>query len=141
MNINLQHRVRELRRINVPEFSAAAALLMRTVLESAIKEHYGIASGQAVRRQLSDVMQDITRDYASIGTLAHGISTVNRTGRGADQVPGSGEWFNLVAHTVDMPVDGRQVHQAWRVVFPLVRFLLERPAGSQPRGSQPLGAM
>ncbi len=134
--VTLKYRVRELRRINVIDLSAAAALLLRTVIEAAIKEHYAVPVGVAMRRQLSDVMADVTRDYGSTGSLSHAISTINRTGRGAEQVPGSGEWFNRIAHTVDMPVDGPAVHKAWRAVYPLVRYLLERPGGgAQPSAS------
>ncbi|ADB29505.1 hypothetical protein Kfla_0381 [Kribbella flavida DSM 17836] len=123
----LKHRVRELRRIEVAQFPAAAAMLMRSVLESAIKEHYGVKGGPAATGMLSDVMVRITSDYNQDKQFANAISTINRKGRGASTVPGSGEWFNMVSHSVNIDVNGRQVHEAWRVVFPLVRFLLKRP--------------
>ncbi|BCN51260.1 hypothetical protein RE9416_45610 [Prescottella equi] len=126
--VPLKHRVRELRRIRVYDFPAAAAMLMRSVLEAAIKEHYGIKYGPEVSGTLGKVMEKVTSDYASNGTLSHAISTINHTKKGASTKPGTGEWFNLVAHSVNIDADGTQVHQAWRVVLPLVRFLLQPSA-------------
>lgn len=123
----LKHRVRELRRIDVIDFPAAAAMLTRSVIEAAIKEHYGIKAGQEVTGMLSTVMTRVTSDYGKDGQLAHAISTINRTSKGASTTAGTGEWFNLVTHSVNIDVNPKQVHEAWRVVFPLVRFLLQRP--------------
>lgn len=123
----LKHRVRELRRIDVIDFPAAAAMLIRSVIEAAIKEHYGIKTGQEATGMLSAVMSRVTSDYGKDGHLAHAISTINRTGRGASTTAGTGEWFNLVTHSVNIDVNPAQVHEAWRVVFPLVRFLFQRP--------------
>jgi len=121
----LKHRIRELRRIDLVDFPAAAAMLTRSVLEAAIKEHYGIKSGPAATGTLGTVMTRVTNDYGQDGQLAHAISTINRTKKGASTTPGTGEWFNLVAHSVNIDVTAQQVHQAWRVVFPLLRFLLQ----------------
>ncbi|WP_133150824.1 hypothetical protein [Frankia canadensis] len=120
----LKHRLRELRRVDVVEFPAAATMLMRSVLEASIKEHYGLKHGPAATGTLGDVMKTITADYEKVGHLSHAIATVNSTKKGASTTPGTGMWFNLVAHSVHIDVDSRQVHQAWRLVFPLVRFLL-----------------
>lgn len=128
----LKHRVRELRRVDVIDFPAAAAMLMRSVLEAAIKEHYGARSGKDATGMLSAVMTRVTNDYGKDRQLAHAISTINRTGRGASTTPGTGEWFNLVTHSVNIDVNAQQVHTAWRVAFPLVRFLLQRPSPPAP---------
>lgn len=128
----LKHRVRELRRVDVTEFPAAAAMLMRSVLEAATKEHYGVKSGKEATGMLSTVMTRVTTDYGKDGHLAHAISTINRIGKGASTTPGTGEWFNLVTHSVSIDVNAKQVHGAWRVVFPLVRFLLKPPQSSAP---------
>lgn len=130
--LTLKHRIRELRRIDVVEFPAAATMLIRSVLEAVIKEHYGIKQGSQATGALSDVMARVTGDYGKNGQLAHAISTVNRTNRGASTVPGTGEWFNLVIHSVNIGVDAKQVHEAWRVVFPLVRFLLQSQYSPTP---------
>ncbi|MEZ4553310.1 MAG: hypothetical protein R3B59_05315 [Dehalococcoidia bacterium] len=123
----LKHRVRELRRIDVFEFPAAAVMLMRSVIEAAIKEHYDTKTGPAATGMLSEVMVRVTADYGHNGPLANAISTINRTSRRASATPGTGEWFNLVTHSVNVDVQGAQVHDAWRVVQPLVRFLLRVP--------------
>lgn len=130
----LKHRVRELRRVDVVEFPAGAAMLMRSVIESAIKEHYGAKDGPEATGMLSTVMTRVTSDYGKDGQLAHAISTINRIGKGASTSAGTGEWFNLVSHSVNIDVNGKQVHEAWRVVHPLVRFLLQR---AQPTTQAP----
>lgn len=126
----LKHRVRELRRIDVVDFPAAAVMLIRSVLEAAIKEHYGVKSGKEATGMLSSVMTRVTADYGKNGQLAHAISTINRTGKGTSTTPGTGEWFNLVTHSVNVDVNAKQVHEAWRIAFPLVRFLLNSPPSS-----------
>ncbi|WP_409047883.1 hypothetical protein AB2L57_01075 [Microbacterium sp. HA-8] len=122
--IPFQHRLRELRRINVIEFPAAAAMLMRSVVEASIKEHYGLGNGIEATGTLGDVMGRVTADYGSNGQLANAISSVNRTRKNASDIPGTGQWFNLVAHSVNVDAQGKHIHQAWRVVYPLVRFML-----------------
>lgn len=132
----LQHRWRELRLINVRDFPAAATMLMRSLVEASIKEHFGLGNGIEVTGTLGDVMVRVTSEYRANGQLAHAISTLNRNRRDASTVPGSGQWFNLVSHSVNVDVTGPQVHQAWRVVFPLVRFMLTQgwsPATAQPQ--------
>lgn len=130
----LRHRWRELRKINVMDFPAATTMVIRSVLEASIKEHFGLGNGIEVTGMLSQVMVRVTAEYQSNGQLAHAIATLNRVKNDASTVPGSGRWFNLVAHSVNTDVTGQQVHQAWRLVFPLVRFLLtERPPISSTR--------
>lgn len=134
LSTTLRHRWRELRKINVMEFPAAATMLMRSVVEASVKEHFGLGNGIEVTGMLSQVMVRVTAEYRTNGQLAHAIATLNRGKNDASTVPGSGRWFNLVAHSVNTDVTGQQVHQAWRVVFPLVRFLLtEQPPASATR--------
>ncbi|KTR94331.1 hypothetical protein NS220_09290 [Microbacterium testaceum] len=129
--VTLQHRWRELRQINVKDFPAAATMLIRSLIEASIKEHFGLGNGIEVTGMLSQVMVRVTSEYKSNGQLSHAIATLNRVKNDASTVPGSGRWFNLVSHSVNTDVTGEQVHQAWRVVFPLVRFMLiERPSPS-----------
>ncbi len=128
----LKNRLRELRRIDVTEFPAGAAMLMRSVLEAAIKEHYGMKTGRDATGMLSAVMARVTADYGGERQLSHAISTVNRVGKTASTVPGTGEWFNLVTHSVNIDVGARQVQEAWRVTYPLVRFMLKPVAPTSP---------
>ncbi|MCS3843521.1 hypothetical protein [Microbacterium sp. AK031] len=134
----LQHRMRELRRINVVEFPAAAAMLVRSVVEASIKEHYGSSNGLLATGTLGDVMQIVTADQKGNGQLAHAISQLNRTKKEASHAPGTGQWFNLVTHSVNLDISGQDVHTAWRVVYPLVRFMLTERSTSH--SSPPLGA-
>lgn len=133
---NLRYRWRELRRINVVDFPASATMLMRSVVEASVKEHFGMGNGIDVTGMLSQVMVRVTSEYGSNGQLAHSIATINRGKKDASTVPGTGQWFNVVAHSVNTDVTGQQVHQAWKVVFPLVRFLLTQqpppPAPTRP---------
>lgn len=133
----LQHRWRELRLINVRDFPAAATMLMRSLVEASIKEHFGLGNGIEVTGTLGEVMVRVTSDYRANGQLAHAISTLNRSKREASTVPGSGQWFNLVSHSVNADVTGPQVHQAWKVVFPLVRFMLTERWSPEPAQPQP----
>jgi len=128
----LQHRWRELRLINVRDFPAAATMLMRSLVEASIKEHFGLGNGIEVTGTLGEVMERVTSEYGANGQLAHAISTLNRSKREASTVPGSGQWFNLVSHSVNVDVTGTQVHQAWKVVFPLVRFMLTERWSPEP---------
>ncbi|MCC4908935.1 hypothetical protein [Microbacterium sp. cx-59] len=139
--VTLQHRWRELRQINVRDFPAAATMLMRSMIEASIKEHFGLGNGIEVTGMLSQVMVRVTNEYKTNGQLSHAIATLNRVKNDASTTPGSGRWFNLVSHSVNTDVTGEHVHQAWRVIFPLVRFMLiERPlpvpAQPQPEATQ-----
>ncbi|TQL48744.1 hypothetical protein FB562_1845 [Homoserinimonas aerilata] len=135
----LQHRWRELRLINVRDFPAAATMLMRSLIEASIKEHFGLGNGVELTGMLGQVMARVTKDYKENGQLAYAISTLNRVKRDASTVPGSGQWFNLVSHSVNVDVTGREVHQAWTVVFPLVRFMLTEQRSPAPVRPQPAG--
>lgn len=135
--VTLRHRWRELRTINVQDFPAAATMVMRSIVEASIKEHFGFGNGIEVTGMLSDVMVRVTTAYKLNGQLSHAISTLNRVKNDASTTPGSGRWFNLVAHSVNTDVTGQQVHQAWRVVFPLVRFMLTEKPSPAPAQPQP----
>ncbi|OUD90640.1 hypothetical protein CMMCAS08_11125 [Clavibacter michiganensis subsp. michiganensis] len=126
--VTMQRRLRELRRINVNDFPAAAAMLMRSVLEAAIKEHYGQSNGIDVTGELGQVMRQVRTDYQRNGQLANAVNLVSQFGNDATHVPGTGRWFNMITHSVNVDVNGRQVQEAWLVVLPLVRFLLLEPS-------------
>jgi hypothetical protein len=126
--MTMQRRLRELRRINVNDFPAAAAMLMRSVLEAAIKEHYGQSNGIDVTGELGQLMRQVRADYQRNGQLANAVNLVSRFGLDATHVPGTGRWFNMITHSVNVDVNGRRVQEAWLVVLPLVRFLLLEPS-------------
>ncbi|WP_146082926.1 hypothetical protein [Rathayibacter sp. AY1E9] len=128
--LTMLRRLRELRRTNVFDFPAAATMLMRSVLEAAIKEHYGRSNGIDINGELGRVMNRVRNDYQSNGQLSNAISIICRTGADATNTPGTGKWFNTVSHSVNVDVNGRQVHEAWLVVLPLVRFMLHETYGA-----------
>ncbi|WIB66976.1 hypothetical protein DEI93_13580 [Curtobacterium sp. MCBD17_035] len=122
--LTMLRRLRELSRIHVYDFPAAATMLIRSVLEAAIKEHYGRSNGIDVTGELGRVMGRVRNDYQGNGQLANAISAISQKSSDAANVPGTERWFNMVSHSVNVDVNGRQVHEAWLVVLPLVRFLL-----------------
>ncbi|POH62330.1 hypothetical protein C3B61_15740 [Cryobacterium zongtaii] len=128
--LTMQRRLRELRRINVVEFPSAAAMLMRSVLEASVKEHYGQSNGIDAVGELGAVMRQVKTDYGRNGQLSNAINNITRFGNDATHVPGTGRWFNMITHSVNVDVNGQHVQQAWLVVLPLVRFLLNEPPRS-----------
>lgn len=126
---NLQRRYHELRKVNLKETPVAAALLLRSVLETTIKFHFEGTATPAVG-QLADTTKVIAAAYGNVKSLKHSIGRVQS---GGDGVPGSVQWFNLASHSADMLVDAKHVHQAYGLVEPLLRHLLRPPAaGSTP---------
>lgn len=125
--ITMQRRLRELRQIQIYQFPAAAAMLIRSILEAAIKEHFGGSNGIDAVGELSDVMRLVANHYRKNGQLANAINKVTRFGHDQANVPGTGRWFNTITHSVNVDVNGRQVQEAWLVVLPLVRFMLNEP--------------
>lgn len=130
--VPLKHRVRELRRIEVAELPAASVILMRTVLEAVIKEHYTLTGPPEVTGALSDVMERVTSDYGNERLLSNAIGMVNRVKNRDHAVVGTGAWFNFVTHSVNVTVKADHVHDAWRTISPLVRFLLAHSPAPDP---------
>lgn len=128
--VPMKHRLKELREIHVPTFPASTVMLMRSVLEAAIKEHFGGSNGITVTGTLSDVMKPVEAAYKKNGQLAGAINTIQRYGRDQTTAPGTGAWFNSISHSVQTPVTGVEVQRAWRIILPLVRFLLNEPQRS-----------
>ncbi|EGD43167.1 hypothetical protein NBCG_02521 [Nocardioidaceae bacterium Broad-1] len=117
---NLQRRYQELRRVNLKETPVAAALLLRSVLETTIKFHFEGTATPAVG-QLSDTIKTVVSAYGKVRALQNSISRIQS---GGSAVPGSVQWFNLASHSADLVVDAKQVHQAYSLVEPLLRHLL-----------------
>lgn len=126
---NLQRRYHELRKMNLKETPVAAALLLRSVLETTIKFHFEGTATPAVG-QLSETIKTVVSAYGQVRALKHSIGRIQS---GGDATPGSVQWFNLASHSADLVVDAKQVHQAYGLVEPLLRHLLRPPAaGSTP---------
>ncbi|MCE0485866.1 hypothetical protein [Ornithinimicrobium sediminis] len=121
---NLQRRYHELRKVNLKENPVAAALLLRSVLETTIKFHFEGTSTPAVG-QLSETIKVVISAYGKTKSLQHSINRIQSGGTG---VPGSAQWFNLASHSADLLVDTKQVHAAFGLLEPLLRHLLRPPA-------------
>ena len=101
----------ELRAINVKKTPAAAAMLLRSVLEATIKWHFdGSANGQRhVGRSLPDSGQHIRQ-----ATSAQGFGQRDQVRR-RDQA-GQHQWFNAAAHNPHLEVKADAVRSAYALV-------------------------
>jgi hypothetical protein len=128
----LQKRFIELRSIDLERHPAAAAMLLRSVIESSIKYHYACLGNNKVSGMLGQVVPQLATDYRKklrslerpIDLLQNAISP--RSG------PGTGDWFNQASHNPHMAIEAQQVRDAWQELEPLVRFLLQPRAPSTP---------
>lgn len=121
---NLQRRYHELRRLNLRDTPIAAALLLRTVLETTIKFHFE-ASATPASRELSEVFKLVASTYGKEKSLRNAISRVQN---GPASTPGSIQWFNQAAHSIDAVITAQDVRDAFLLVNPLLRRLLRPPA-------------
>lgn len=121
----LQKRFIELRSIDLESHPAAAAMLLRSVIESSIKHHYARLGDTRVSGMLGQVVPRLAADYKKklrplerpIDLLQNSISP--KAG------PGSGEWFNQASHNPNMAIEAQQVRDAWQELERLVVFLLQ----------------
>lgn len=117
---NLQFRYHELRKLSLKETPVAAALLLRSVLETTIKYHFEGSSTPATG-QLTETIKVVVAAYGKEKSLRHSINQVQSGGAG---VPGSVQWFNLASHSADLRVMAAQVREAFGLIEPLLRRLL-----------------
>ena len=118
--VGLKRRYIELRSIEVQQFPAATAMLMRAVLESTIKWHYE-TRGSRVSGQLGDVMKRVRGEYEKVGGLTDSVRVISS---GAADRPGSASWFNMASHSADFVIHDGDVRRAWEQIVPLIRHLL-----------------
>lgn len=126
--VNLKQRYIELRAISLSKFPNAAAILMRSVLETTIKVHFE-AMQRPVKGELRSVMKQVAKRYGNEKRFKQVIDMIESGGAGKE---GSIQWFNLVAHSPDSCVRANDVRNAWYTVNPLLRHLLRSPS---PQGS------
>lgn len=122
----LQKRFLEMRKIDIEDHPAAAAMLLRSVVESTIKHHYTSRGNHQVSGMLSQVVPQVAADYGKLKALARSIQLL-QNGLAPKDRPGSGSWFNAASHDPVMVIDAQQVRNAWQELEPLVRFLLQTP--------------
>ena len=77
---------------------------------------------------LNNVFAEVRSHYGKVPSLK---TAINKVSTGKVEVPGSILWFNDPAHSADTTVTGAEVHDAWRLVIPILRRLL-RPAQIAP---------
>lgn len=118
---NMRHRLHELSTLQLKKHQYAAAMLMRSVLETSIKYHYD-QKGRSVSGRLSQVVQQVVTDYGKEAQIKNLLPTIKS---GQAKPVGSVGWFNAVTHDGNFPVDHRDVLAAWKLNEPLVRFLLK----------------
>lgn len=122
----LQKRFMEMRKIDIENHPAAAAMLLRSVVESTIKHHYTSRGNHQVSGTLSQVVPHVANDYGRTRALARSIQLLQNAIAPRDR-PGSGTWFNAASHDPVMVIDAQQVRNAWQELEPLIRFLLQGP--------------
>jgi hypothetical protein len=120
---NLQRRYHELRKVNLKETPVAAALLLRSVLETTIKFHFD-GTDTPASGQLSETFKVVVTAYGREKALKHSIGRIQS---GGTSVPGSAQWFNLASHSVDLIVGTQQVREAFALIEPVLRRLLRPP--------------
>lgn len=121
-------RLHELRTISLKNHPTAATMLLRSVIEAAIKEHFA-QRNETVNGELGRAIDPLFRDYARERSISHAVHLL-KGGRGMG--PGSLTWFNSAAHSMHVTIPLAEIHQAWREMFPLLRFLLQPPAPATP---------
>lgn len=125
--VGLQKRFSELRAIDLVTHPAAAAMLLRSIVESSIKFHYTSRSNHSVYGMLGDVVPQLAMDYAGVKPLTRPINLLRNSLAPKDR-PGSGNWFNAASHDPTMVINAQQVRDAWQELELLLRFLLQPPA-------------
>ncbi|WHP16618.1 hypothetical protein [Cellulomonas sp. ES6] len=123
---NLQLRYHELRKLDLTQVPAAAAMLLRSVLETTIKFHFESTSTPA-EGQLQVVFKRVAETYGKHKPLQHSIARIQSAG---SNVPGSVTWFNIASHSAELVVDAQQVRDAYSLIEPVLRRLLQPPAHS-----------
>jgi hypothetical protein len=118
----LRRRFEELRRLDVRDFPNAAHDLLRTVLECAIKDH--LVSQQQYRlagKQLNACILELGKVYQSDQRMTALINAINRKGSmPAVQYAGTAASLNASNHEPDSFVTGKDVHEAWDRIKPIV---------------------
>lgn len=118
---NLTKRILELRAINVAKTPAAAAMLLRSVLEATIKWHFD-GSTPTVSGMLNEVFPHVAKAYG--GQRAYRDS-INAITSGAVTRPGSIKWFNAAAHNPGLAVTEGDVRAAYSLIQPVLIRLMK----------------
>jgi len=120
--VNLKVRYFELRKISPSDLPISTAILMRSILETTIKYHFE-SSGTPVSGTLRIVFKQVKKSY---GTIKHLEATINSIDTGDKHKVGSIHWFDDIAHNLNASPAAGDIHQAWRMVNPIIRHLLRQ---------------
>lgn len=120
---NLQRRYIELRRIEIDELPAAAAMLLRSVLETTAKHHFDSTPTRATG-ELAATFDVVHAVYGKDKALKSAINTIRS---GSTDTPGSIKWFNAVSHDANRVPTAETVRQAFSLLTPVLKHLLLPP--------------
>lgn len=121
-------RLHELRSISLKSHPTAATMLLRSVIEAAIKEHFA-QRGTTVSGELGRAVDAVFRAYPKERQISQAVQLL-KNARGP--IAGSGEWFNAPTHSMHVTITAPEIHQAWREMLPLLRFLLSPAQPATP---------
>jgi hypothetical protein len=120
VSVNLERRYIELRSISLSTYPLSAAMLMRSVLETTIKQR--LETDSRPSGELSKVFPDVVAAYGKEKALKRQIDTISS---GKADKPGSIQWFNHVTHDAEASVMASELRAAWDLVVPVLRRLLQ----------------
>lgn len=123
--VGLQKRYLEIRNLKLKDVPLAAAVHLRTVLETTAKFHFE-GTATPASGELASVMGTVQVAYGNDRSIKHQVNTI-RSAQIA--TPGSVQWFNHAAHSTDPTgVTERHVREAWELIVPVLRRLLRPPS-------------
>jgi hypothetical protein len=121
VSVNLERRYIELRQINLRTHPLAAAMLMRSVLETTIKQRLETTVPKPTG-ELNQVFPAVQLAYAADRSL---MRAMNQIASGKVDKAGSITWFNHIVHDADCEITDKEVRAAWNLVVPVLRRLLQ----------------
>lgn len=118
----MRRRFEELRRIDVRDFANATHDLLRTVLECSIKEYMRLQRNPIKPNStIGYCVEELAKAFAKDRRMTVLINTINRKGRmSTSQFVGTTEALNSSNHEPDHFVEGREVHEAWDRLKPIL---------------------
>jgi hypothetical protein len=122
VSVNLERRYMELRQISVRTYPLAAAMLMRSVLETTIKQRLETTVPKPIG-ELNKVFPAVLQAYAADKSLTRAM---NQIASGNVDKAGSITWFNHVVHDADCEITDKEVRAAWNLIVPVLRRLLQQ---------------
>ena len=98
-------------------------MVMRSIIESSIKQHYLSQGKSSVGGMLGQVVPTLVADYGKESSIKRPINLLQNA-IAPNERPGSSRWFNAVCHDPARVVRAREVREAWQELEPLLSFLI-----------------